>query len=352
MSARAFVTGGNGQDGWYLIELLLSRGYVVHAHARRPPRADEHQGKVVWYDGELTDPAYLSKTLHAAKADEIYNLAAISRPSVSWTMPVETTALNAVVPQLICEFIARNSPECRLFQASSSDMFDNTTASQNELTSLRPSTPYGIAKAFAHRMIGAYRERDNLHLSCGIMFNHESPRRPLAFVSQKIAHAAAAIALGINETTELDERGLPIVQDGMLRLGDIEVRRDFGFAGDFVEAIHAIVRSPEPDDFVIGTGESHSIAEFCERAFAAVGLDWRAHVSTDAALVRKADSRYTEADASRLRTKLGWRPKVGFESLVRMMVESRLALLKSQRDAAQEAASGHQSARCSSDRSV
>src|SRR6202790_5155663 len=242
-SKRALVTGGAGQDGWYLIELLLSRGYQVFAHSRRPIEPGVHGDRVNWHVRALTDDAFLQNLLSTSAADEIYNLAAVSRPALSWDIPIETALLNGLVPQRICEFIRREMPAARLFQASSSEIYgDGPAQLQDEQTKANPGSPYGISKAYAHQTIGAYRHQYGLHLSCGIMFNHESPRRPLYFVSQKIAHAAAAASLGLTETRELDERGRPILSDGRLYLRDIKVRRDFGFARDFVEAMHLIVQ--------------------------------------------------------------------------------------------------------------
>src|SRR5229473_2086735 len=296
---RALITGGAGQDGWYLIELLLSRGYDVAAHSRHQVEAAVHGGRVSWHTGDLTDGIFLS------------DLAAVSQPALSWDIPIETAQLNALVPQRICEFIRRNIPACRLFQASSSEIFgDATSELQDEQTRANPKSPYGVSKAYAHHIVGAYRQQYGLHLSCGIMFNHESPRRPLNFVSQKIAHAAAAAALRLTETRELDERGRPILSGGKLYLGDISVRRDFGFAGDFVDAMHRIVQNETASDFVVGTGQSHSIAEFCEAAFGVVGLDWTKYIEIDQSLVRKVDNRYTRADFTKLRSELGWHPNV------------------------------------------
>jgi GDPmannose 4,6-dehydratase len=326
---RALVTGGAGQDGWYLIELLLSCGYEVFAHSRRPVDPGLHGGRVSWHTGDLTNEAFFNKLLSLSRPDEIYNLAAVSRPALSWDIPTETALLNGLVPQRICEFIRRELPETRLFQASSSEIYgDSAAPMQNEQTRTNPKSPYGISKAYAHQIISAYREQYGLHLSCGILFNHESPRRPLGFVSQKIAHAAAAASLGLTETRELDERGKPILSDGKLHLGDINVRRDFGFAGDFVGAMRLIVRSDTPSDFVIGTGHAHSIAEFCEVAFGVAGLDWTKFVVVDPSLVRKVDSHFTRADFSKLQSELGWRPKVDFSALVDMMVKERIRILK------------------------
>jgi GDPmannose 4,6-dehydratase len=325
---RALITGAAGQDGSYLIELLLSRGYDVSAHSRHAVGPDRHGGGVSWHRGDLTDERFLQDLLTSCEPHEIYNLAAVSRPALSWDQPMETAHLNALVPQRICEYIRRRSPRSRLFQASSSEIFgDSATPLQNEQTPVNPKSPYGISKVYAHQIVGAYREQYGLHLCCGIMFNHESPRRPLSFVSQKIAHAAAAASFGLTETQELDERGKPILLDGKLYLGDINVRRDFGYAGDFVEAMHLILQSDEPADFVVGTGDTHSIAEFCEAAFNVVQLDWSRYVFIDKALLRKVDSRFTRADASKIRTQLGWSPKISFQKLVEMMVRERVDVL-------------------------
>ena len=329
MRKRALVTGGAGQDGWYLIELLLARGYEMFAHSRREIDPALHGGRVSWYTGDLTSDIFLNDMLAVSAPDEIYNLAAVSRPALSWDIPIETALLNALVPQRICEFIRCEMPATRLFQASSSEIYgDGPTQLQDEQTKANPKSPYGISKAYAHQTIGAYRQQYGLHLSCGILFNHESPRRPLSFVSQKIAHAAAAASLGLTETRELDERGRPILSGGKLYLGDINVRRDFGFAGDFVEAMLLIVQNDAPSDFVVGTGHAHSIAEFCEVAFKVVGLDWTRFVDVDPLLLRKMDSHFTRADSSKLQSELGWHPKVDFPTLVDMMVHERIRILE------------------------
>jgi GDPmannose 4,6-dehydratase len=328
LAKRALVTGATGQDGWYLIDLLLARGYEVHAQSRQQGGAD--RSGVTPHTGDLTNSEFLERLIKTIEVDEIYNLAAVSRPDLSWSNPIEAAELNALVPQRICELIRRHAPNSRLFQASSAAIYgDHGSGVQNEATRCDPRTPYGIAKYYAHRVVGAYREQYDLHLSSGILFNHESPRRPLSFVSQKIAHAAAALHLGLNKTKELDERGRPLLSDGKVRLGNLDVRRDFGFAGDHVEAIYAMLQSDTPDDYVIGTGESHSIAEFCETAFRTVGLDWKNHVVTDSQLVRRADIPVTCADSTKLRNRLGWRPKTSFGDLVALMVQNRIEAIRS-----------------------
>jgi GDPmannose 4,6-dehydratase len=330
LAKRALVTGGTGQDGSYLIDLLLARGYEVHAQSRRQP-ADSRSG-ITWQVGDLTDPAFLEGLITTSSADEIYNLAAISRTLLSWSNPIEAAQLNAFVPQQICELIRRHSPKSRFFQASSGEIYgDNAGAVQDETTRCDPRTPYGIAKYYAHRIVGAYREEYKLHLTSGILFNHESPRRPLSFVSQKIAHAAAALHLGLTTTEEKDEFGEPLLSGGKVKLGNLGVKRDFGFAGDYAGAIYAMLQSDTADDYVVGTGECHSIEEFCEVAFNLVRLDWKNHVVQDASRARRVDARVICADASKLRRRFGWRPTMSFNDLVKSMVEHRIEAIRSGR---------------------
>ncbi|MGL5167358.1 MAG: GDP-mannose 4,6-dehydratase [Afipia sp.] len=322
---KALVTGASGQDGFYLINLLHRHGYVVHAQSRRLPQPNRHQNETYWHVGDPADRDFLDSLISGVMPDEIYNLAAVSRPILSWGSPRETAEINALVPQEICELLLKHKPGCRLFQASSSEIFgDGTDRTQDERTSCVPKSPYGTAKLYAHRIIGAYRAQYGLHVSTGILFNHESPRRPLSFVSQKIAYAAAAVSLGLKQTSETDERGRPILLDGKIALGDLSVRRDFGFAGDYVEAMWLIVQHHTADDYVVGTGADHSIEEFCDQAFRLVGRKWTDHVNLDPKLIRKIDSHYTHADAAKIRATLNWRPKVAFNELVSMMVKAQI----------------------------
>ena len=324
----ALVTGASGQDGWYLIKFLLAKGYQVHAQSRFPAGPDSHREEVRWYVGDLTNTQFLETLVRNARPAEIYNLAAISRPQLSWSHPLETGQLNAIVPHQLCEIVHRICPETHLFQASSSEMFGASPPPvQDENTPCVPNTPYGVAKAYAHRIVGAYRAQYGLHLSAGILFNHESPRRPLSYVSQKIAHGAASIALGLQQSKELDEHGLPILKAGRIHLGNIDIKRDFGFAGDYVEAMHAIVQSKVANDFVIGTGETHSIAEFCEVAFRLIGRDWRDHVVSHPGRVRKTGGD-TRANPAKLRSLLGYAFKTTFSELVAMMVHARIEFLQ------------------------
>lgn len=325
LGTKVLVTGASGQDGYYLLELLRKEGCAVHAQSRRLPHPSLQHDGIRWHIGDLTDSDFLESLIAGLLPDEIYNLAAVSRPMQSWNIPVETAKLNALVPQAICELLLKFKPGCRLFQASSSDIFGDSVAHfQDEQTLCVPKTPYGISKLYAHRIVGAYREQYGLHACSGIMFNHESPRRPLSFVSQKIAYAAAAVSLGLTETPERDEHGRPILFNGKISLGDLSVRRDFGFAGDYVEIMRMIVRHAKPDDYVVGTGENHSIEEFCEHAFGVVDRKWTDHVSLDPSLIRKVDSHYTCADTAKIRSVFDWRPKVGFPELVSMMVQAQI----------------------------
>jgi GDPmannose 4,6-dehydratase len=326
----ALVTGGAGQDGTYLVELLLRNDYVVHVQSRRAQPGSLHSGALHWHTGSLTDWNFLEDMIVSAEPDEIYNLASISRPVDSWKMPNETTIVNALVPQRILEIVRSRKFTCRIFQAASSEIFGNSDfALQSEKTPYNPTSPYGISKLHALLIGAAYRSNYGMHISSGIMFNHESPRRPISYVSQKIAHAAAAVAIGLSETKEKDERGYPILEDGMLRLGNLDVRRDFGFARDYVECMRMMLQMDNPDDYVIGTGESHSIREFCELAFQRAGRDWRRHVIVDQALFRKVDSHRTAADNSKAKSQLGWSPRTSFAELVNLMVEERICLLSS-----------------------
>lgn len=323
MSRVALVTGASGQDGRYLTRLLLDRGYEVHGQTRLASD-DILKTGMHWHVGDLTDSDFLSDTIAAAKPDEIYNLAAVSRPTLSWQEPWQTAELNALVPQRICEILLKLRSGCRLFQASTSDIFgDGFQELQDEKSYCFPTSPYGITKLYAHRIISAYRKQYGLHACTGIMFNHESPLRPLSFVSQKICYAAVALSRGITRSDALDELGRPIVDGGKVFLGDLSVRRDFGFAGDYVEAMYMIMQHPAPDDYVVGSGAEHSIQEFCERAFRKVGLDWMNYVLMDPKLVRKADSHYTRADSRKIREVLGWQPKVDFDSLISLMIDAQ-----------------------------
>lgn len=327
MSRRALVTGGAGQDGWFLTRFLLERGYEVHAQSLHANEVARPEG-LKWHIGDLSHATYTDELLASIRPDEIYNLASFSQPRRALNAPILSSEINGFGPLYIFDAARRNLPQCRIFQASSSEIFGPTNDQpQNETSRFAPVSPYGIAKLFAHQMAGFYRQWFGLFVCSGIMFNHESERRPLDYVSQKIAHAAAAVGLGLTTTNELDERGRPILRNGKVSLGNLDVRRDFGFAGDYVEAIWKMLQCEQPSDYVLGTGQSHSIRQFCEYAFAHVGRDWRDHVVVDPELVRSIDSYVTVADSSKARQKLEWEPRTSFHALVNRMVDARTAAL-------------------------
>ncbi len=324
----ALITGVTGQDGSYLSELLLEKGYDVHGVVRRSSlfntdRIDHlHIGnqpneKFHLHYGDLSDAGALRNLLDEVQPTEVYNLGAQSHVRVSFDQPEYTADVTGVgvlrLLEAIRSFIKHNGTQIRFYQAGSSEMFGSAQPPQLETTRFEPRSPYACAKAFAHYQVINHRESYGLFASNGILFNHESPRRGETFVTRKITRAATRIKLGL--------------QDG-LALGNLDARRDWGFAGDYVEAMWRMLQQTEADDYVIGTGESHSIREFCEVAFAHVGRDWRDHVLVDPDLLRPIDSRLTVADFSKARSKLGWETRISFPALVAGLVDARLAALK------------------------
>jgi GDPmannose 4,6-dehydratase len=315
----ALITGITGQDGSYLAELLLSRGYRVAGLARRPtqvlPDSLHHLAdRVQILQGDVRDQGSLERIVEATKPDEIYHLAADTVVQQSWADPVGSTDTTALGTARLLEAVVRVSPGARVFLASSSEIFGRPAESpQSETTRFQPLSPYGAAKLYAYWLGAAYRERHALFVATGILFNHESPRRPLAFVTRKVTDGVARIALGM--ATEL-------------RLGDLESRRDWGHAADYVQAMFAMLQSDRPDDFVIGTGETHSVRELCEIAFGAAGLDYREHVVQDERFLRKVDAPALVANSALARSRLGWTPRVSFEHLVREMVQADFARLR------------------------
>jgi len=323
---RALITGITGQDGYYLSELLLSKGYEVWGLIRgqNNPRQQTLQRElpgVRFIEGDLLDQASLMNALHKSQPDELYNLAAISFVALSWNQPELTGEITGLGALRMLEAIrlttgaspsrSKSGAGIKFYQASSSEMFGKVRETpQNEMTPFHPRSPYGVAKAYAHYITVNYRESYGLFACSGILFNHESPRRGPEFVTRKITLAAARIKLGL--------------QDELL-LGALEPRRDWGYAGDYVRAMHLMLQQPKADDYVIGTGETHQIKEACEVAFQHVGLDWKKYVRSDPQFMRPAEVDLLIADASKARRKLRWKPKVSFEQLIQMMVESDLA---------------------------
>ena len=325
MGKTAFITGVNGQDGSYLAELLLEKGYVVHGLLRRsssPVHATwrlDHIGagrdRLHLRYGDVTDGVSLRQQIAASQPDEVYNLAAQSDVGLSFGVAEQTANVTGLGALRVLDAIRLEAPQARFYQASSSEMFGLSEPPQNEATTFHPRSPYGCAKTFAHYSTVNYREAYGLFSVSGILFNHESPRRGENFVTRKITKAVAAIAAG---------------QQDELHLGNLEAKRDWGFAGDYAEAMWLMLQQDEPDDFVIGTGEAHSVRDFCELAFAEVGLDWQNYVRHDQALERPADVDCLVADASKAHQALGWKPQLSFEQLVAEMVRSDQQLLRQQ----------------------
>ena len=319
MTKIALVTGASGQDGSYLVELLCAKKYIVHAQSRQIKV--QNQQDIQWHYGDMSSADFVRNLITTIQPDEVYNLCSLSSPHLSWNSPLEAGIQNALVPHLILDTVKTLLPTCRVYQASSSEIFGNSQVkSQNEFTPVSPKNPYAIAKLYAHQLAKIYRENYNLFVCSGILFNHESPRRSLHHASQKITYAAACIANGIKNSKALNELNEPIVKNGKLTLGTLDVSRDFGYAKDYVEAMWLMLQQSVADDYVIGTGESHSLQEFCEIAFLQVGLNWQDHVEIDARLTRLVDSQTTMADSSKARKILGWQAKTSFADLVKLML--------------------------------
>jgi GDPmannose 4,6-dehydratase len=331
---RALITGITGQDGSFLAELLLDKGYKVFGLARReswfrPNNASHLADRVEILFGDVVDGVDLSSALKDSNPDEIYNLASQSRPGESWARAPETLLVNGLAAIRLFEAVRHNYKECRVYHASSSEMFGQAlTAPQHESTPFNPVNPYAAAKIYAHQMARIYRESYGMFISSGILFNHESARRPLHFLTQKVAYGAACAALEILESPDLNELGRPIVQHGKLALGNLEIARDWGYAGDFVRAMWLILQHERADDFVIGTGQLHTLQQLCEIAYGSVGQDWRKSVFSDPAFVRPLESGQTLADPGKARDTLKWKPTVSFEQMVKIMVEAQLNRLK------------------------
>jgi GDPmannose 4,6-dehydratase len=316
---RALITGIGGQDGSYLAELLLERGYEVAGMVRpgavEYPNLEAVRERIELLEADLLDQRSLATALEAARPGEVYNLAAPSFVPASWERPVETAEFAAVGATSLLEAIRTVDPAIRVYQASSSEIFGEPRQSpQTEETPLDPVTPYGVAKAYAHFIVSSYRRQYGLFACSGILYNHESPRRPLEFLPRKVAHGAAAISLGLQEE---------------LVLGDLDARRDWGYAGDYVRAMWLMLQEDEPGDYIVASGTSHSVRELVQCAFAHVGLDWEEHVRVDPALQRgAAELHRLVGDASRTHGRLGWRRELHFEQLVHLLVDADLERLR------------------------
>ncbi len=316
---RALVTGITGQDGSYLAEFLLSQGYEVLGMVRRTStvnfdRIRHLQDEITVVQGDLLDQMSLLDILREYRPQEVYNLAAQSFVPTSWKQPVLTGEFTALGVTRMLDAIRNVDPEIRFYQASSSEMFGKVReVPQKETTPFYPRSPYGVAKVYGHWITVNYRESYNLFACSGILFNHESPRRGLEFVTHKVTYGAARVKLGL-----ADE----------LRLGNLEARRDWGYAGDYVKAMWLMLQRDEPDDYVIATGETHSVQELCEIAFGYLDLDWRDYAVCDPQFFRPAEVDVLVGDASKAHSKLGWQPTVKFEELIRLMVDADLKALQ------------------------
>jgi GDPmannose 4,6-dehydratase len=329
MAKRAIITGITGQDGSYLAELLLGHGYEVFGVVRRssiPNLSRIHHllSRIELLPADLLDQLSLIRIIQQVKPHEFYNLAAMSFVPASWDQPMLTGEFNAQGVTRVLEAIRHVDPAIRLYQASSSEMFGKVReVPQTENTPFYPRSPYGVSKVFGHYITVNYRESYGLFACSGILFNHESPRRGLEFVTRKVSDGVARIKLGLDDT---------------LRLGNLDARRDWGFAGDYVKAMWLMLQQDQPDDYVIATGSSHSVQELVEIAFSHVGLRWQDHVQLDPALLRPAEVDHLIGDASKARRVLGWAPAVDFRGLVHMMVDADLARLAETRQEARPTA--------------
>jgi GDPmannose 4,6-dehydratase len=322
---KAVITGITGQDGSYLAELLLSKGYEVHGMVRRSstfnrgrvdhlsPDVDSrvHQPFFLYY-ADLLDGGSLLNLIYDVKPDEIYHLAAQSHVRVSFDLPEYTGDVDALGTVRLLEAIRKSGIQVRFYQASSSEMFGSAPPPQNENTPFEPQSPYAVAKVFSYWMVRNYRKGYGLFASNGILFNHESPRRGENFVTRKITHLLASIIKG---------------KQKVLRLGNLDARRDWGYAPEYVETMWQIMQQEQPGDYVIGTGEAHTVREFLDEAFGYLGMDWQQYVRIDPSYFRPTEVDYLQADTSKARRELGWQPKIGFRQLVRIMVDADLELL-------------------------
>lgn len=316
---KALITGITGQDGSYLAELLLEKGYEVHGIVRRSStekfeRIAHIKERLRLHHADLLDQQSLVSAIEASAPDEVYNLASQSFVPTSWAQPILTGEFTALGVTRVLEAIRQIDPGIRFYQASSSEMFGNVPISpQNEDTPFYPRSPYGVAKVYGHFITVNYRESYDMYAVSGILFNHESPRRGREFVTRHVALGAAQIALGLIDS-------LPI--------GNLEAQRDWGFAGDYVQAMWQMLQVDEPADYVIGTGVPHSVREVCEVAFSHVDLDWKEYVTVDESRFRPAEVDHLMADSTRAREEIGWEPAVDFEQLIRMMVDADLERLR------------------------
>jgi len=331
---KALITGITGQDGSYLAEFLLKKGYEVSGLVRKTSNLEYQnisriQNELILIQSDLLDPISIREALQKIKPDEVYNLASQSHPAESFKQPIHTAEITAIGAHRVLDATLDVVPKSKFYQASSSEMYGWVREiPQNEETPFNPANPYAASKLYAHAMTKIYRKSYNMFACNGILFNHESPRRHLGFVTQKVTYAAACAKLGLKNSEHLNEEGEPIVKNGKVGLGNLEAKRDWGFAGDYVEAMWLMMQQATPDDFVIGTGETHTIQELCEEAFEYVGLNWKDHTYIDKRFVRPTETGPLVANPEKAKKVLGWVPKTTFKDLVHLMVDAHLARLK------------------------
>lgn len=328
----ALVTGISGQDGSYLAELLLEKGYRVVGLVRRSthyrfPNIDHLVGKVTLEFGDLMDSDCLNDLVRAYQPDEVYNIAAQSVPADSWKQPIVTAEITGVGTVRLLEAVRRHQPDARFYQATSREIFGGVPQETcNEDTPFMANNPYGIAKQYAHLMMMNYRDSYGMFACGGILFNHESERRSLHFVTRKVTMAAAAIKLGISNPP-LNELGEPLVADNKVRLGNLDAVRDWGYAKEYVEAMYLMLQADTPRDYVIGTNTSYTVRDLARIAFDQVGLNWEDHVIADERFMRPTEINAARGDYSRAKADLGWEPRTSFDALIRLMVDNDLRLL-------------------------
>jgi GDPmannose 4,6-dehydratase len=330
----ALITGITGQDGSYLAEFLLEKGYKVVGLARRSTHYHyeniEHlTGKISLEYGDLIDANTIEHIIAAYQPGEIYNLAAQSVPADSWRQPIVTGEITALGPVRVLEAVRKLKPEARFYQATSREIYGGLRQEViDEATPLLANNPYGVAKLYAHLMVETYRQSYDLFACSGILFNHESPRRSLHFVTRKVTMAVACIHLGIKQPP-LNELGQPLVMKGKLKLGNLEAVRDWGYAKEYVEAMWLMLQQERPQDYVIATNRANTIRDLCEVAFSHVGLDWQAHVEADDRFMRPTEIAASRGDYAKAKAELGWQPRTYFEDLIKLMVEADIRRLSS-----------------------
>jgi GDPmannose 4,6-dehydratase len=330
---RALITGITGQDGILLAQALVARGYAVVGFGRRASilaRSDLRPlfNNVRFAHGDMADPVAIADAIQHHQPDEIYNLASQSAPAMSWSLWDEAGGVTALGAHRLFEAVRRFKSNCRVYQASSSEMYGDVLESpQDEDTPFNPSNPYAAAKTYAHHIAKIYRRSYAMFISCGILFNHESPLRGMQFLSQKVAYGAACAKLGIRDSPAMNEEGEPIVRAGKMSLGNLDAARDWGHARDYVEAMWRMLQRPEPGDYVIGTGKARTVRELCTVAYRHAGTDWREHVVSDPRFMRPTETGPTVSNASKARRELAWSPTVTFEAMIGEMVDAHVAAL-------------------------